>query len=120
MISKLVRPLLWSFAVAAFLSTSVVRAQPDDEFPDTFAYTTPTKKNYLRAFLELEGLTTISLIWYVIDVHDGHDVGYRWQAFQQKLTGASFAHTTITASVPTFSGTAWAAMPTICRLAATT
>ena len=60
--------------------------------PETFAYTTPTEKNYLRAVLELEALTTVSVVWYVIDVRQGGDVGYRWQTFERKLSGAAIGH----------------------------
>jgi hypothetical protein len=76
--------LFWSATAGA--EAKLVR--PD---PETFAYTTPTEKNYVRAVLELESLTTVSVVWYVISVRKGGDVGYRWQTFEHKLTGSSIA-----------------------------
>ena len=63
-----------------------------DSVPDTFEYTTPTEKNYVRAMLELGALTTVGVAWYAIDVRQGADVGYRWQMFQKKLSGSAIAH----------------------------
>ena len=67
------------------------RAEPSRESPQTFEYTTEIEKNYLRAVLELEALTTVSVIWYVIDVRNGRDTGYRWQIFERKLSGSALA-----------------------------
>jgi len=68
------------------------RAQSLDSVPDTFEYTAPTQKNYLRAVLELGALTTVGVAWYAVDVRHGQDVGYRWQIFQKKLSGSAIAH----------------------------
>jgi len=67
-------------------------AESPDFVPDTFEYTTPTEKNYLRAVLELGALTSVGVAWYAIDVRQGRDVGYRWQMFQKKLSGTAIAH----------------------------
>ncbi|HEY3669026.1 MAG TPA: DUF3943 domain-containing protein, partial [Polyangiaceae bacterium] len=79
-------------ALGVSLCASTVHAEPQRKTYGTFEYTTPTEKNYLRAILELEGLTTISVVWYVMAVRNGGDVGYRWQMFQKKLSGTAFAH----------------------------
>ena len=68
------------------------RAESPDSVPDTFEYTSPTQKNYLRAVLELGALTTVGVAWYAIDVRQGRDVGYRWQMFQKKLSGTAIGH----------------------------
>jgi Domain of unknown function (DUF3943) len=84
---------LFFAAVGASLSwASTAQADPDRPSPDTFEYTTPTEKNYLRAVLELEALTTVSVVWYVIDVRHGANVDYRWPVFERKLTGQSIGH----------------------------
>ena len=74
------------------LWASTVGAESAKPSPETFEYTTPTEKNYLRAVLELEALTTVSVVWYVIDVRQGGEVGYRWQTFQKKLSGTAIGH----------------------------
>lgn len=71
---------------------AVAVAEPERPSPDTFEYSAPTEKNYLRAVLELEALTTVSVVWYVIDVRQGHNVDYEWPIFERKLTGADLAH----------------------------
>lgn len=71
---------------------AVARSEPKDSAPETFEYATPAEKNYLRAIIELEALSTVSEIWYVIDVRHGGDVGYRWQTFQKKLSGTAIGH----------------------------
>jgi len=76
----------------AFTWSLNARAQSSDEVPDTFEYTTPTQKNYLRAVLELGALTTVGVAWYAVDVRRGQDVGYRWQIFQKKLSGSAIGH----------------------------
>jgi len=87
------RSLLLGIAGTLLFEPLPARAQSSDPAPvELFEYSIPTKKNYLRAFLELEALTTVSVVWYVMDVHQGHDVGYRWQDFQKKLTGATLGH----------------------------
>jgi hypothetical protein len=53
---------------AALCWVSDAAADAERPSPDTFEYTAPTEKNYLRAVLELEALTTVSVVWYVIDV----------------------------------------------------
>src|SRR4051812_1475699 len=103
--APLVVPLLahprgWSVALASVLCAASAHAEPatrspemsSETSPETFVYTTPTEKNYLRAVLELEALTTVSVVWYVIDVRQGGDVGYRWQTFERKLSGAAIGH----------------------------
>jgi len=67
-------------------------AETSDFVPDTFEYTTPTEKNYLRAVFELGALTTVGVAWYAIDVRQGADVGYRWEMFQKKLSGSAVGH----------------------------
>jgi len=79
-------------ALAVFSLCMNARAQSADAVPDTFEYTTPSKKNYLRAVLELGALTTVGVAWYAIDVRQGEGVGYRWQTFQKKLSGSAIAH----------------------------
>jgi hypothetical protein len=83
-------PLL--VGAAMLLRPAFATAQPADEPIATFAYTAPAEKNYLRAILELESLSTISEVWYVIDVRQGGDPGYRWQMFQRKLSGTALGH----------------------------
>lgn len=68
------------------------RAQSSDAVPDTFEYTTPTEKNYLRAVFELGALTTVGVAWYAIDVRQGQTLDYRWQMFQKKLSGSAIGH----------------------------
>jgi hypothetical protein len=79
-------------ALAALTWSLRARAESSDAVPDTFEYTTPTEKNYLRAVLELGALTTVGVAWYAIDVRQGRDVGYRWQMFQEKLSGSAIGH----------------------------
>ena len=79
-------------ALTAFTWCASARAQSSEDVPDTFEYTTPTKKNYLRAVLELGALTTVGVAWYTIDVRQGQGIGYRWQMFQKKLSGTAIAH----------------------------
>jgi hypothetical protein len=78
--------------VLALLAAKAGAAEPERAAPDTFEYTRPTEKNYLRAILELEGLTTVSVVWYVMAVRKGGDVGYGWPMFEKKLSGTAFAH----------------------------
>jgi len=86
------RRLLSAFTGVTMLWSASARAEPRAEAdPETFAYTSPTEKNYLRAFLELEALTTVSVVWYVIAVRQGGDVGYSWQMFERKLAGKAIA-----------------------------
>ena len=78
--------------VAILFCASMARAESrGKKDPETFEYTSPTQKNYLRAILELEALTTVSVVWYVIAVRQGGDVGYRWQTFERKLSGKAIA-----------------------------
>ena len=79
-------------AAALLLWVSTAHAEANAPSPETFEYTTPSEKNYLRAVLELEALTTVSVVWYVIDVRHGHNVDYQWPAFEQKLTGHRIGH----------------------------
>jgi len=79
-------------ALTVFTWCVNARAEPSDSVPDTFEYTTPTEKNYLRAVLELGALTTVGVAWYAIDVRQGADVGYRWEMFQKKLSGSAVGH----------------------------
>ena len=67
-------------------------AETTPRAPDTFEYQKPTEKNYLRAVLELEALTTVSVVWYVIDVRHGSDVDYHWPVFERKLAGSALGH----------------------------
>ncbi len=83
-------PLL--LVLPALAWSPAAHAQAELPSPETFEYTTPTEKNYLRAVLELEALTTVSVVWYVIDVRQGHDVDYQWPKFERKLTGQSIGH----------------------------
>ncbi len=55
------------------------------------ALATPEEKNYLRAVLEHQGLFVLGLLWYVTttDIRQNWDLGYRWEAFEDKLTGAA-------------------------------
>jgi len=88
------RRLIWTGVVAFGLSLccASANAEPERATRDTFEYTTPTEKNYLRAVLELEGLTTVSVVWYVMAVRHGGDVGYSWQMFEKKLSGTAIGH----------------------------
>jgi hypothetical protein len=79
-------------ALCALCWSTDARAQYVDSVPDTFEYTAPTQKNYLRAVLELGALTTVGLAWYAIDVRQGQGLGYRWQTFQKKLSGSAIGH----------------------------
>ncbi|HYQ04747.1 MAG TPA: DUF3943 domain-containing protein [Polyangiaceae bacterium] len=85
-----------SFLIVSVLTTLAwcerALAQSSEDVPDTFEYTTPTKKNYLRAVLELGALTTVGVAWYTIEVRQGQGIGYGWQMFQKKLSGTAFAH----------------------------
>lgn len=83
---------LFSVALTGATWSVDARAQSSDDLIDTFEYTAPTEKNYLRAILELGALTTVGVAWYAIDVRQGQDVGYRWQMFQKKLSGSAIAH----------------------------
>jgi hypothetical protein len=49
------------------------------------------EKHYLRAVLEHQGLFVLGLLWYVTttDIRHDWDLGYGWEAFEDKLTGAS-------------------------------
>lgn len=51
----------------------------------------PEEKYYLRALLEHQGLFVLGLLWYVTttDIRYDWDLGYRWSAFEDKLTGAA-------------------------------
>ena len=62
------RLLYLSSTGAALCWGSDAAAESEQPSPDTFEYSAPTEKNYLRAVLELEALTTVSVVWYVIDV----------------------------------------------------
>lgn len=86
------RPLWLLSTGAALCWASVASADSERPSPDTFEYTAPTEKNYLRAVLELEALTTVSVVWYVIDVRHGSNVDYEWPIFERKLRGADLAH----------------------------
>ncbi|HEX2670099.1 MAG TPA: DUF3943 domain-containing protein [Polyangiaceae bacterium] len=83
----------WLLVALTLLTWCIdARAESSDSVPDTFEYTTPTEKNYLRAVFELGALTTVGVAWYAVDVRQGKDVGYRWQMFQKKLSGSAFGH----------------------------
>jgi len=84
--------LLPVIALAACTWSVAARAESSDAVPDTFEYTTPTEKNYLRAVLELGALTTVGVVWYAIDVRQGEGVGYRWEKFEKKLSGSAIGH----------------------------
>jgi len=86
------RALLLSVFWALLFASRPARAETDVAPVDVYEYSTPTKKNYLRAFLELEALTAVGAIWYVIDVNQGHGLSYGWQSFRRKLTFASAGH----------------------------
>jgi hypothetical protein len=81
------------FLLIALLTWSAcASAQSSDSVPDTFEYTTPTEKNYLRAVFELTALTTVGMAWYAIDVRQGQGLDYRWQQFEKKLSGSAIGH----------------------------
>jgi len=82
----------FSWSIALFACCVHAQAEPKDTVPDTFEYTTPTQKNYLRALFELGALTTVGMAWYAIDVRQGQSLDYRWQVFQKKLSGSAIAH----------------------------
>lgn len=89
--------------IGALLSaTSVARAESSDEdftasarASETLTLSRPIEateeKNYLRAVLEHQGLFVLGLLWYVTttDIRYDWDLGYRWEAFEDKLTGAA-------------------------------
>src|SRR5687768_13491872 len=60
-------------------------------FTPTSLPPTTEEKYYLRAVLEHQGLFVLGLLWYVTttDIRHDWDLGYRWDAFEDKLTGAA-------------------------------
>jgi hypothetical protein len=65
--------------VAPSIAAQTLPAEPEQE------------KYYLRAILEHQGLFVLGLLWYVTttDIRHDWDLGYRWNAFEDKLTGAA-------------------------------
>ena len=93
------RRTLWAGAFLAVTSSAAAETSADagatTETTQTFAVpesaTTHQEKYYLRAVLEHQGLFVLGLLWYVTttDIRHDWDLGYRWDAFEDKLTGAA-------------------------------
>jgi hypothetical protein len=77
-----------ALVLAAALAARSARAEePAAAAPvKTFEYREPTRKNYLRGVLEIQGFYAFGFLWYLTTALGTWDAGYRWDVFKQKLT----------------------------------
>ncbi len=75
-------------AMAFLLMSSSALGEPPraDTAAETFEYTVPTRKNYLRDVLEIQALYAFGFLWYLTAARQDWDADYGWETFQQKLT----------------------------------
>ncbi len=68
-------------------SPTLADDKPSEEPTPTFSYTTPTEKDYLRAFFEWGGVVTAGFLQYITEkgMVRNYDVRYNWPMFRQKL-----------------------------------
>ncbi|MEY4580269.1 MAG: hypothetical protein RL701_4972 [Pseudomonadota bacterium] len=82
----------WSSA-GALLLTAIQPVSADERSetypPETFQYAVALNKNYVRMVLELTGVFSVGLVWYITNTEIGQDYNfkYNWKTFRQKLTG---------------------------------
>ena len=93
--------LVWRLAIVMLVfSASTAKAeglvqpvlQVDAVPPETFAYPAPQETTYLRGLLELSGILTGGLLWYITStqIRRNYDLKYRWSMFRSKLAGEAF------------------------------